>query len=54
MTAADILTDADEHMELAVEYAKEEFAKDPKKSVAQVLKEAGATATNFARFKVGV
>jgi ribosome recycling factor len=26
VTAADILTDADEHMELAVEYAKEEFA----------------------------
>ena len=33
---------------------EQEFAKDPKKSVAQVLKEAGATATNFARFKVGV
>jgi elongation factor Ts len=33
---------------------EQEFTKDPKKSVAQVLKEAGATATNFARFKVGV
>jgi elongation factor Ts len=33
---------------------EQEFAKDMSKSVAQVLKEAGATATNFARFKVGV
>jgi elongation factor Ts len=33
---------------------EQEFSKDAKKSVAQVLKEAGATATNFARFKVGV
>jgi elongation factor Ts len=33
---------------------EQEFAKDQKKTVAQVLKEAGATATNFARFKVGV
>jgi elongation factor Ts len=33
---------------------EQEFAKDPKKSVAQVLEEGGATATNFARFKVGV
>jgi elongation factor Ts len=33
---------------------EQEFAKDQNKSVAQVLKEAGATATNFARFKVGV
>ena len=33
---------------------EQEFTKDPKKSVAQVLREAGATATNFARFKVGV
>jgi elongation factor Ts len=33
---------------------EQEFTKDAKKSVAQVLKEAGATATNFARFKVGV
>jgi len=30
------------------------FAKDPKKSVAQVAKEGGATVTSFARFKVGV
>ena len=29
------------------------FAKDPKQSVAQVLKAAGATATAFARFRVG-
>ena len=29
------------------------FAKDQKKSVAQVLKEAGAQATSFARFRVG-
>ncbi|MBK8756322.1 MAG: elongation factor Ts [Actinomycetales bacterium] len=29
------------------------FAKDQKKSVAQVLKEAGAEATGFARFRVG-
>jgi elongation factor Ts len=29
------------------------FAKDPKKSVAQVLKEAGAETTSFARFRVG-
>ena len=29
------------------------FAKDPKKSVATVLTEAGATATAFARFRVG-
>jgi elongation factor Ts len=29
------------------------FAKDQKKSVAQVLKEAGAQATGFARFRVG-
>jgi len=29
------------------------FAKDQKKTVAQVLKEAGATATGFARFRVG-
>ncbi len=29
------------------------FAKDQKKSVAQVLKEAGAEATSFARFRVG-
>ena len=33
---------------------EQEFTKDAKKSVAQVLEEAGATATNFARFKVGV
>jgi elongation factor Ts len=33
---------------------EQEFAKDPNKTVAQVLQEAGATATNFARFKVGV
>jgi elongation factor Ts len=33
---------------------EQEFTKDAKKSVAQVLKEAGAIATNFARFKVGV
>jgi elongation factor Ts len=33
---------------------EQEFAKDPNKTVAQVLEEAGATATNFARFKVGV
>jgi elongation factor Ts len=33
---------------------EQEFAKDQNKSVAQVLEEAGATATNFARFKVGV
>ena len=33
---------------------EQEFTKDAKKSVAQVLQEAGATATNFARFKVGV
>jgi elongation factor Ts len=33
---------------------EQEFAKDQKKTVAQVLEEAGATATNFARFKVGV
>jgi elongation factor Ts len=33
---------------------EQEFAKDLKKTVAQVLEEAGATATNFARFKVGV
>jgi elongation factor Ts len=33
---------------------EQEFAKDQKKTVAQVLKEGGATATNFARFKVGV
>ena len=31
----------------------QDFAKDPKKSVAQVLSEAGATATGFARFRVG-
>ena len=30
------------------------FAKDPKKSVAQVAKDAGAQVTSFARFKVGV
>jgi elongation factor Ts len=30
------------------------FAKDPKKSVAQVAKEGGAEVTSFARFKVGV
>ena len=30
------------------------FAKDAKKSVAQVAKEAGAEVTGFARFKVGV
>ncbi|GAA4664017.1 translation elongation factor Ts [Kineococcus glutinatus] len=30
------------------------FAKDPKQTVAQVLKAAGATATAFARFRVGV
>ena len=30
------------------------FAKDNKKSVAQVAKEAGAEVTDFARFKVGV
>ncbi|WP_114906147.1 translation elongation factor Ts [Ornithinimicrobium murale] len=30
------------------------FAKDPKKSVAQVAQEAGAEITSFARFKVGV
>lgn len=29
------------------------FAKDPKKSVAQVLEEAGVTATGLARFRVG-
>jgi elongation factor Ts len=29
------------------------FAKDPKKSVAKVLDEAGASATGFARFRVG-
>ena len=29
------------------------FAKDPKKTVAKVLEEAGATATGFARFRVG-
>ncbi|HPZ70257.1 MAG TPA: elongation factor Ts, partial [Dermatophilaceae bacterium] len=29
------------------------FAKDQKKSVAQVLKEAGAEASSFARFRVG-
>lgn len=29
------------------------FAKDPKKSVAKVLEEAGATATAFVRFRVG-
>ena len=29
------------------------FAKDQKKSVAQVLKEAGAQASSFARFRVG-
>jgi elongation factor Ts len=29
------------------------FAKDQKKSVAQVLKEAGAEARGFARFRVG-
>ncbi|HET8795539.1 MAG TPA: translation elongation factor Ts [Arthrobacter sp.] len=29
------------------------FAKDPKKSVAQVLQEAGVTATGLARFRVG-
>jgi elongation factor Ts len=33
---------------------EQEFTKDQKKSVAQVLEEGGATATNFARFKVGV
>ncbi|MEO3935730.1 translation elongation factor Ts [Dermatophilaceae bacterium Soc4.6] len=32
---------------------EQSFAKDPKKTVAQVLKEAGATATGFARFRVG-
>ena len=31
----------------------QDFAKDSKKSVAQVLSEAGATATAFARFRVG-
>ena len=31
----------------------QDFAKDPKKSVAQVLSEVGATATGFARFRVG-
>ncbi|TWP35547.1 translation elongation factor Ts [Leekyejoonella antrihumi] len=30
------------------------FAKDPKKSVAKVAEEAGASVTGFARFKVGV
>ncbi len=30
------------------------FAKDPKKSVAQISKDAGAEVTSFARFKVGV
>ncbi|USQ75183.1 translation elongation factor Ts [Ornithinimicrobium cryptoxanthini] len=30
------------------------FAKDPKKSVAQIVKEGGAEVTSFARFKVGV
>ncbi|MGB2935645.1 MAG: translation elongation factor Ts [Nostocoides sp.] len=29
------------------------FAKDPKKTVAKVLEEAGASATSFARFRVG-
>jgi elongation factor Ts len=29
------------------------FAKDPKKTVAKVLEESGATATGFARFRVG-
>ena len=29
------------------------FAKDPKKTVAKVLQESGATATGFARFRVG-
>ena len=29
------------------------FAKEPKKTVAKVLEEAGATATSFARFRVG-
>ena len=31
----------------------QDFAKDSKKSVGQVLSEAGATATAFARFRVG-
>ena len=31
----------------------QDFAKDAKKSVARVLSEAGATATAFARFRVG-
>ena len=31
----------------------QDFAKDAKKSVGQVLSEAGATATAFARFRVG-
>ena len=31
----------------------QDFAKDTKKSVAQALSEAGATATGFARFRVG-
>ena len=31
----------------------QDFAKDPKKTVGQVLSEAGATATAFARFRVG-
>ena len=30
------------------------FAKDPKKSVAQIVKEGGGEVTSFARFKVGV
>ena len=30
------------------------LSKDPKKSVAQVAKEAGTEVTGFARFKVGV
>ena len=30
------------------------FAKDNKKSVAQIAQEDGATVTGFARFKVGV
>jgi elongation factor Ts len=29
------------------------FAKDPKKTVAKVLEEGGATAKGFARFRVG-
>jgi elongation factor Ts len=29
------------------------FAKDPKKTVAKVLEESGATAKGFARFRVG-